>query len=167
MRVTADIVVLQVPSKYVDRANESPRDPPVLHDLTRRQWERGTSINMRVKLSCQTLCSAALHRSLENKAGRSAGGLQPATPAPASLFSLCCMVLMVFCISSSPLARVCGRRARCFSTLALRSATVRRRESTSSRISSSFFMRSCAGSHAVINVFAKPCQDLIEQALTA
>jgi len=33
-----------------------------------------------------------------------------------SLFSLCCMVLMVICISSSPLARVVGSRARCFST---------------------------------------------------
>lgn len=138
---------------------------------------------------------------------------------PASLFSLCCSVLMVLFISSSPLARVCGSLSRCFSTCALHrqtrvrtlaagctpctcrltpssevqvtstsnpnagppfsccreskwgdqlpwctlmvsSCTVRRRESTSSLISSSFFIRICtshAGAHK-LDAWATLCQ---------
>lgn len=63
--------------------------------------------------------------------------------APASLFSLCCILRMVCSIWNSPLERVCGSRARCASILAPSAATVCRRESTSSRTPSSLFMRPC------------------------
>ena len=48
------------------------------------------------------------------------------TGVPASLFSLCCSVLMVLFISSSPLARVCGSLSRCFSTCELHRQTALR-----------------------------------------
>ena len=67
-----------------------------------------------------------------------------------SLDSLCCRILIVFSISYSPLARVCGRRARCTSTFLPSLATVRRRESTSSRSDSRRFMRCWMSTNAFI-----------------
>jgi hypothetical protein len=73
----------------------------------------------------------------------------PKPNSPASLFSLCCIFLMVCSICHSPLDRVCGRRRRCASTRAPRPTTVRRRESTSRRTPSNRFMRAATVANAV------------------